>query len=607
MGESSLGITNRTLSALVVSAFLVAGCLSKEEAASIDSGTNNPPIGGNSAPTISGNPPVTVEAGVNYSFTPTASDPDGDTLTFEIVNRPNWASFNSSTGVLTGTPTLGAVGMYNQIRISVTDGQASSSLPQFGVEVTNTTVVTGMAVSGTQPNDTIVADVGSAIRVNFNSEVDPAFVVSDSVTVSDRNGPVNGTISVEGNSIVFTPSANMATGMLHSVQVSSAVRNTNGDTLGTAYSWSFTTSFGDAIPELATLETAMRNQGPYWGNYMDPAGPNNQKDKFFHEFYSSANSFHQISDYLGETEPWLTYADWSNEVFRTYLISTGYSTQGYRRFTHGMYGERVRRNNVTLEELEMLRDIPAFSRVAEGRGRGGGEHRSREVALALVANVHAERAGSTRVMENGAPRFQTFIPWMGSHLYEWRTGDYVNPPDGYSSRFAPFMFGITAHALIEYIEWEREIGNDPNQYWLVEYPMDYGSGTTPGATTVQWPTIVDALADVATWAVVEARHELGDPMWVPDSRGYATFLYEDINSVRIATDLNLMIAPAYAWLWKETGNRQFRDWADQLFGAGALRSPQSATGSGKHFNQQFFNSFDYIRWRAEGDERWSQN
>ena len=47
-----------------------------------------PPPASNSAPLISGSPPDNVTVGVEYSFTPQASDPDGDTLDFSANNIP---------------------------------------------------------------------------------------------------------------------------------------------------------------------------------------------------------------------------------------------------------------------------------------------------------------------------------------------------------------------------------------------------------------------------------------------------------------------------------------------------------------------------------------
>jgi parallel beta-helix repeat protein len=89
----------------------------------------------NSAPSISGSPSSSVAENSNYSFTPSASDPDGDALSFSITNLPSWASFNDQTGQLSGTPGTGDAGVYQNITLIVTDGQASSSLAAFSIEV----------------------------------------------------------------------------------------------------------------------------------------------------------------------------------------------------------------------------------------------------------------------------------------------------------------------------------------------------------------------------------------------------------------------------------------------------------------------------------------
>jgi hypothetical protein len=89
----------------------------------------------NRAPTISGTPATTVSSGVAYNFQPTGSDPDGNTLTYSIANRPSWATFNSSTGRLSGTPTAANAGTYSNIAISVSDGTLSASLASFAITV----------------------------------------------------------------------------------------------------------------------------------------------------------------------------------------------------------------------------------------------------------------------------------------------------------------------------------------------------------------------------------------------------------------------------------------------------------------------------------------
>jgi hypothetical protein len=88
----------------------------------------------NRAPTISGTPATTATVGTTYSFQPTASDPDGDTLAWSISNPPSWATFNTATGRLSGTPT--AAGTASNIVISVSDGKTQASLPAFSITVT---------------------------------------------------------------------------------------------------------------------------------------------------------------------------------------------------------------------------------------------------------------------------------------------------------------------------------------------------------------------------------------------------------------------------------------------------------------------------------------
>ena len=100
--------------------------------------------GGNQAPTISGTPPSQAMQGQQYSFTPAANDPNGDTLTFTIAGTPAWAAFNASTGRLSGTPTSAQVGTYSNIRISVSDGTTTVNLPAFSITVVAT--ATGSAM-----------------------------------------------------------------------------------------------------------------------------------------------------------------------------------------------------------------------------------------------------------------------------------------------------------------------------------------------------------------------------------------------------------------------------------------------------------------------------
>ncbi len=120
--------------ALMLSALASCG----GESANGSTAENNLPPNITGAPTISGNPSNGVLVGAAYSFQPSASDPDGNTLTFSITNKPAWAAFNTANGQLSGTPAAGDVASYAGIVISVSDGTAIASLPAFTLAVTQT-------------------------------------------------------------------------------------------------------------------------------------------------------------------------------------------------------------------------------------------------------------------------------------------------------------------------------------------------------------------------------------------------------------------------------------------------------------------------------------
>ena len=127
------GRSSRLVLGAAFVAVVATGCLSKEESNTGASGNSS--ISQNSPPVISGQPSGSVKAGSHWSFTPAASDPDGDDLTFAIQNKPDWASFDTASGSLSGTPDAAHVGSYPAIEIMVSDGEASATLPAFSVDV----------------------------------------------------------------------------------------------------------------------------------------------------------------------------------------------------------------------------------------------------------------------------------------------------------------------------------------------------------------------------------------------------------------------------------------------------------------------------------------
>lgn len=138
----------------------------------------------NSPPTITGTPTKSVAVGTAYSFQPTAKDTNNDPLTFGITNKPTWASFSTSTGKLSGTPTATNLGTTSNILISVSDGKASAALPTFSLAVTQ--IATGSAtLSWTPPTrntDGSTLTNLAGYRINYGQS---ASALTQSVQISN--------------------------------------------------------------------------------------------------------------------------------------------------------------------------------------------------------------------------------------------------------------------------------------------------------------------------------------------------------------------------------------------------------------------------------------
>jgi len=121
-----------------------------------------PPPSSDGGLSVAGTPSTSVVAGSGYRFTPTASDSSGAALTFSIQNAPSWATFNTATGELSGTPTAADVNTYAHIVISASDGKTSVSLPAFSISVTESSN-SSVSLSWTAPtqnaNGTTLTDL----------------------------------------------------------------------------------------------------------------------------------------------------------------------------------------------------------------------------------------------------------------------------------------------------------------------------------------------------------------------------------------------------------------------------------------------------------------
>ena len=154
----------------------------------------------NDAPVISGTPATEVAEDAGYSFTPTVSDIDAmDTATFKIVNQPSWASFDTATGALTGSPENKNVGTTSDIVITVSDSaDAQASLAAFSITVSNTNdapVAVADAYSVDEGNTLNVNATASVL--NNDSDIDADSVITTVLVNNVNNGTL--TLNLDGS------------------------------------------------------------------------------------------------------------------------------------------------------------------------------------------------------------------------------------------------------------------------------------------------------------------------------------------------------------------------------------------------------------------------
>ena len=166
----------------------------------------------NTAPTISGTPANAVSVDSNYSFSPAASDTENDVLTFEITNQPSWASFDSTSGQLSGVPKETDAGLYSNIIISVTDGEFSSSLPTFSITVNATPAVNSPPqISGTPATEILVGSTYSFVPNAIDADNDtltfslaglPSWASFDSGSGTISGTPESGDVGTYTNIVI---------------------------------------------------------------------------------------------------------------------------------------------------------------------------------------------------------------------------------------------------------------------------------------------------------------------------------------------------------------------------------------------------------------------
>jgi hypothetical protein len=170
----------------------------------------------NHPPVLSAIPAKSVNAGNLLTFAITATDPDGDTLTYYAVNLPTGAKFDPSTRTFDWTPDTDQAGIYT-ITFSVTDGILGDNTNAI-ITVNNVNSPPVLSpIPGTTPGT--IVDEGNFLEIadeSCNEGTTLEFVINavngnpDVVWFSATDLPKNALFDIDTRTFTWTPDFDQA-------------------------------------------------------------------------------------------------------------------------------------------------------------------------------------------------------------------------------------------------------------------------------------------------------------------------------------------------------------------------------------------------------------
>jgi len=301
-----------------------------------------------------------------------------------------------------------------------------------------------------------------------------------------------------------------------------------------------------ALPELERWEANMLVHGAVIGDKArhslpESVGTDGPEDV---TFYDGARVFYQIADYTRDPA-WNEPARACARLYReSMVLAHEGSVHGWRIFPHGLYEDYRRTGDErSRHALLLLARHGHFG--AEGTPPEATENEalSREVAYNLNTFLAVMKLG-----EPQPARLALLYEHALGHLEQWFVQESCD-------NYAPFMFGLTAEALISYFD---QVAPDPRVPAGLQRGCDW------------------------TW----------EHAWLPE---HEAFWYR-LDQQQPAPTLKQLVAPVYAWVARQTGELRYLEQGDRIFAGGAKYADLNG---GKTFNQNYRWSFAYLQWRAD--------
>jgi uncharacterized protein (TIGR03437 family) len=291
---------------------------------------------------------------------------------------------------------------------------------------------------------------------------------------------------------------------------------------------------------LASLAKWQSNMVTYGKKHCTPAEAGVYSD-YTVPYYDGTRVYYQIADLTGDS----SFNDCAGLVYggySTYVNTYNGKIPGYNVFPHGLAMRFQRTGDVAARQtLATLQNGDAYSNLANVTSVIDWS-RSRETSYGIETNLVDQSVGGVP-----SPYLQDLVEAQLGQFDQW----FVSKSAPY---IQPFMVGLAAEALIQY--WE--VSHDPRVL----------------------PTLQMAADQVWTQSWDTATHKLR--YW----EGDGTFA--------LYSDLNLLLAPMYGWVYQQTGAQIYRDQGDELFNYGVAGA---WLDGGKQFSQNYRWSPKYVEWR----------
>lgn len=292
-------------------------------------------------------------------------------------------------------------------------------------------------------------------------------------------------------------------------------------------------------------------------------------------YYDGLAVYQKIRDYTADAVTWQPCVD-NYETVYTGIINAAGSLAGRRAFAEGL---RLNGNNAELQEL--MNGV-TYSNLFHNCSDPDSAHTivpTREIAYHLETQIENSIAGysspftiediSTSDQCTNQGNSHTIDEDDSLQFVEWHLDQFVSGTveDGWVN-IQPFMVALSANAAIHY--WEK-ISQKASIKTKVKAAADF-----------LWTN---------TWDATNGRFQY---CWTRPSGAICL----DPSDNDYAHDLNLLIAPMYAWLYHEGEGTVYRDRFDTIFREGVTRADISFRG--KTFSQNYREMFDAIIWRQAG-------